>query len=249
MRPSLGGGDTPFVKPNVSHCITENEVHYNPIPETRLVTTFYVSDASQPTRMYGYYIDDNPSWSILGVNLFDMINIDGVDIEPSTIDSTNGNYQLSQGNHVVKYTLKDNTKILGQSFYGCIAMTSVIFPSTVEEVEYEAFRNCYSLRTIKMNEGLQIVGDSAFEGYDYDALQGNVTFPSTVTSIGATVFSYETNLTSVTMLATTPPTIRSSSFGSEENTYIIYVPSESLNAYKSATNWTRYVERIQPIQN
>ena len=25
-----GGGDTPFVRPNVSHCIAENEVHYNP---------------------------------------------------------------------------------------------------------------------------------------------------------------------------------------------------------------------------
>ena len=27
-----GGGDTPFIRPNVSHCIEENEVHYNPIP-------------------------------------------------------------------------------------------------------------------------------------------------------------------------------------------------------------------------
>ena len=26
-----GGGDTPFIKPNVSHCIEENEVHYNPL--------------------------------------------------------------------------------------------------------------------------------------------------------------------------------------------------------------------------
>lgn len=25
------GGDTPFIKPNVSHCIEENEVHYNPL--------------------------------------------------------------------------------------------------------------------------------------------------------------------------------------------------------------------------
>ena len=27
-----GGGDTPFVKPNVSYCVQENEVHYNPLP-------------------------------------------------------------------------------------------------------------------------------------------------------------------------------------------------------------------------
>ena len=25
-----GGGNTPFVKPNVSYCTEENEVHYNP---------------------------------------------------------------------------------------------------------------------------------------------------------------------------------------------------------------------------
>ena len=28
-----GGGNTPFVKPNVSYCTEENEVHYNPIPD------------------------------------------------------------------------------------------------------------------------------------------------------------------------------------------------------------------------
>ena len=27
-----GGGDTPFVRPNVSHCIEDNHVHYNPKP-------------------------------------------------------------------------------------------------------------------------------------------------------------------------------------------------------------------------
>ena len=26
-----GGGNTPFVKPNVSYCVQENDVHYNPL--------------------------------------------------------------------------------------------------------------------------------------------------------------------------------------------------------------------------
>lgn len=221
--------------PNVSHCINEGDVHYNPIPETRLVTTFYVSDASQPTRMYGYYIDDNPSWSILGVNLFDMINIDGVDIEPSTIDSTNGNYQLSQGNHVVIYTLNDDTKILGQSFWGCPAMTSAIIPNSVEEIEWEAFRNCTAITSVTLNDGLSLIGDSAFE--DCDSLI-NITIPNSVSGIDNNAFGGCDGLASLTILSETAY-ISSAAFSNCTSLSNVTIPNSvtiSSNAFRNCTS-------------
>ena len=40
----LGGGETPFVKPNVSHCITENHVHYNPWTYADTYLTFVAKE-------------------------------------------------------------------------------------------------------------------------------------------------------------------------------------------------------------
>ena len=65
-----GGGDTPFVRPNVSHCIAENEVHYNPIPDyskdylTFVAlenTTFTFTPASG--NVISYSIDNGHTWS------------------------------------------------------------------------------------------------------------------------------------------------------------------------------------------
>ena len=70
--------------------------------------------------------------------------------------------------------------------------------------------------------------------------------PSTVTSIGGYVFDGCTSLTSITVLATTPPSI-TYSFIDYSNNCIIYVPSGSVEAYKSHSIWGAYPDRIQPI--
>jgi hypothetical protein len=54
-------------------------------------------------------------------------------------------------------------------------------------------------------------------------------------------------LTSVTCEATTPPTCDSYAFDNTNNCPI-YVPSQSIDTYKSATNWSTYADRIQAIQ-
>ena len=74
----------------------------------------------------------------------------------------------------------------------------------------------------------------------------SVTIPSGVTSIGVAAFNGCRGLTSVTVNATTPPTLGKYVFTSTNN-YPIYVPSESVNAYKAATNWSTYASRIQAI--
>ena len=49
------------------------------------------------------------------------------------------------------------------------------------------------------------------------------------------------------MKAVTPPTIQNNTFMGLSNTAAFYVPDESVEAYKAATNWSAYASRISPI--
>ena len=66
-----GGGDTPFVKPNVSYCVQENEVHYNPLPHdySKDYLTFLALEdgtftfTSKINNAISYSIDNGDSWT------------------------------------------------------------------------------------------------------------------------------------------------------------------------------------------
>ena len=67
-----------------------------------------------------------------------------------------------------------------------------------------------------------------------------------ITSIGSGAF--DKPLTSATCLSTTPPTLQDNNvFGLLYN-YPIYVPSESVDTYVIATNWSSFAARIEAIQ-
>ena len=70
------------------------------------------------------------------------------------------------------------------------------------------------------------------------------TVPEKVKWIGNYVFGDYKN--SVIMKPTTPPVIFYSTFN-KNYTYPIYVPAESVEAYKAAPYWSTYASRIQPI--
>ena len=72
-----------------------------------------------------------------------------------------------------------------------------------------------------------------------------VDLPSTVTSIGKSAFNNDTALKTVICRSTTPPTLKATAFVSTvEN---IYVPDANVNAYKAATNWSTYADKIKGI--
>lgn len=92
--------------------------------------------------------------------------------------------------------------------------------------------------------GVTSIGDMAF--YDCSSL-ASINIPNSVTSIGHSAFYGCSALTSITCEAVTPPTLDSGNRLS--NVTAVYVPAESIEAYKTATNWSYYSREIQPISD
>ena len=113
------------------------------------------------------------------------------------------------------------TNIGTKSFYHCTALASVTFPSALTAIQASSFANCTSLTSVDI--------------------------PASVTSIGNGAFQSCSALTSVTVRATTPPTLGTNVFDRTNANLVIYVPAESVDAYKAATNWSTYASRIQAI--
>ena len=145
---------------------------------------------------------------------------------------------------ITSCTFKEGTvSITENAFSSCTSLTSVTIPSGVTSIGYGTFYRCTSLTSITIPSSVTSIGTYAFQNC---TSLTSITIPSSVTSINGEAFYNCTSLTSITVEATTPPTLGSSAFNNTNNCPI-YVPAESVDAYKTASGWSSYASRIQSI--
>ena len=234
-----------FLLPNVSHCVSENDVHYNPIvAETRILVTYNITNASDnDMQIYGYN-NNNEFDNIRAVDTFDKIEIDGVEISTSVLDAAQGKYELSVGEHIIAYTLSDETTIPEGCFGFCYTITSIAIPIGVTTIENQAFYQCYGLENVTIPNTVQTFGNFVFGD---DVSIETITFPNSVIEIGYDIFNNCQRLVSFIIEATTPPTLGEGAFFDCASGIKIYVPSESVNTYKAANGWSDYASIIEAI--
>ena len=132
------------------------------------------------------------------------------------------------------------------AFRGCSALTRVVILN-INFIDNQLFYGCSALTSITLPEGISGINIRAF--YECSSLT-NITIPSMVNYIDSYAFHNCSNLTKVYIEALTPPSLDSTAFtssGITASTGAIYVPYESLTAYKTATGWSTYASRIYPI--
>ena len=183
---------------------------------------------------------------------------------PNSVTSI-GNNAFSSCKGLKSIDIPNSVTSIGTSaFYNCRGLTSVTIGNGITSIGNEAFSYCSGLTSVTIPNSVTSIGASAFsysgltsidipnsvtsiENYAFYYCSGltSIDIPNSVTSIGDSAFSYCRGLTSITIQATTPPTLAHVNAFNNTNNCPIYVPAESVDAYKTATNWSSLASRIQ----
>ena len=143
-----------------------------------------------------------------------------ITIPPSV--TTFGRYAFNQVSSLNSVTIDyaSNAILGGNQFFGS-SITSLTIGSHPTSIGESMFQNCKKLTTLVI--------------------------PSNISSINAYAFYQCSGLTSITVESVTPPTLGGYGVFDGTNNCPIYVPLESVDAYKAASGWSDYASRIQAI--
>lgn len=221
--------------PNVSICVDnedKNHVHYNPLipppPPQPNDEIWYTTDDENMVELYEdakCYGDEECTQELTILshtyeNGKGIIKFDGDIVSCGHVAEDEGLFE--QCLNLLTCNLPDSCKIIGQyNFYNCSSLVSIKLGDSITNISESAFYYCFDLiLTEPLGNSIINIGEGAFRSCD--------------------------SLTSITCLATVPPTGGEDMFYSN-NEYPIYVPSESVDAYKAAEYWSDYASRIQAI--
>lgn len=174
-------------------------------------------------------------------------DVDDVCNIPSNITSI-GSYAFAYCSGLTSVIIPSSIASIGYyAFWYCSGLTSVIISNGVTDISPEAFYECRSLTSITIPDSVTVIHNAAFR---YCSSLASVTIGSGITTIADYAFNACTSLGSIRINATTPPILGGSTFGSTPIGFgqgTIYVPSASVNAYKSTEGWSEFASLIQPI--
>ena len=147
-------------------------------------------------------------------------------------------YALARNKHITSVTAQYVEEI-GKCAFEYSALQSIQLSMGLHTIKERAFYDS-SLQNINLPYGLTHIGREAFS----DTYLSSVTIPSTVTDIELQAF-YSTNRTlTVYCEALVPPTLGSRVFYSGSYLKAIYVPTQSVEVYKTAPQWSEYASKI-----
>ena len=257
--------------PNISYIQGSDEVKWNKYDPDHIVCIYNVTSTDSPTNLL-YWVRDLSYQIIDGVRqdtvqtkyTFDTL---GEHIVKYKLFGTSVPDSLFKSlTSLTSITIPDSvTSIENDAFNTCTGLTSITIPDSVTSISKGAFNNCNALPVEnylryadcvlvavvdKTQTSYSIKNDTKFIGNNSITNCKNITsitIPYRVIEIGIRPFYGCDNLANIIMLPTIPPTITDEFLYGLTTEPTIYVPAESVEAYKAATNWSTYASRIQPI--
>lgn len=169
-------------------------------------------------------------------------------VVPNGITSL-GSYAFYECSSLKELFLPNSISTIGEkAFCGCTQLSSINLPQSLERIPQEMFYGCYSLKDISIPDGVIEIEDEAFQGCHS---LNTITIPANVNNIGYYAFSNCNGLGKIISYPVAPPKCE----GKEDDGHMfdntnncpIYVPMNSVEAYKIAEYWSEYSGRIQPI--
>ncbi len=179
---------------------------------------------------------------------------DGTSLEKIEISDANTHYKTQNGvlydytlTTLVKYSSANTrtsfvlpssiTEINANAFENSSFLTSLVIPETLEKIGESAFGNCNSLATINLPNEMQTIGDRAF--MSCSALS-YLSLPSTIESVGDYLLSFASYDMDLVLKASVTPTASSSSFYPAPYGIRLYVPDANVDDYANAEGWKAF---------
>ena len=109
--------------------------------------------------------------------------------------------------------------------------------SELQRIGNWAFYNCHELQNLEIPEGVTEIGDGAFYGCTY---LEQLSLPASVRAIGDNTFALCSKMNRIVVNAANPPAIQAKTFFDVKRQIPVYVPDESVNAYKNDNYWKEF---------
>ena len=129
-------------------------------------------------------------------------------------------------------------------FDGCTSLSILANISKIKRIGACSFRNTAIVNLLLADTAVIRIGSQAFSNI---TTLTTVTLPATLTDIESSAFYGSTSITSIECHMITPPSIDTFTFDSSIASnagFVITVPAGSGNAYKAATGWSQFADKI-----
>ena len=133
------------------------------------------------------------------------------------------------------------TEIGYYAFHSCNNLTDVVIPNSVTVIGGASFAFCSGLTSINIPDSVVTIDTAAFS---HCANLTSVTVSNNISSIGLQAFVECDALSEFYCKAVTPPDFNWMAFYMIDSNFVIYVPMDSVDLYKSAQNWSDYADKI-----
>ena len=219
------------------YCIDLTSVEFSSILQT--IGSYAFSGCSSLTS-----IDFGENSQLTSIGEYAFYNCSGlteVDLSNCTNLTSIGDYAFSYCSGLTSISLPSSLTSIGNyAFSDCRGLTGISLPSSLTSIGNYAFYGCSSLASIEIPSSVTSIGSAVFSGC---SSLTSIEIPNSVTSIGNAAFYSCRSLTTMRIEATTPPTLQSTNAISTATTQI-QVPMASVDAYKTATNWSNFADII-----
>lgn len=147
---------------------------------------------------------------------------------------------------VSEISLPQTLTTIGDQAFASMAMVEITIPASVTFVGTNAFLGCAKLAKVIWN-ATAATGDT-MSAFNMNTVLSTFIIGENVTSLPSQLFQNLTAMTSLTVNAATPPDATSAFTAFTANAALkIYVPADSVDAYKAATGWSAYADKIEAI--
>lgn len=193
--------------------------------------------------------DDNPHYSVKDGMLFNKDFTQLIAVPAGLADATIpssvtviGGDAFRTCTNIKHIVIPESVLTIEGAAFRESGLTEIVIPNTVQTLDGSAFYKCSEIETAHISDNIKKIESNAFE---YCGKLHTIYIGKSVTNIGNGAFLYDFILSNIYSANPVPPTVTSDSFGEYSysmvpRTATVYVPMESVEAYKAANVWKEF---------